>query len=435
MADISSYSWVPPANKISSLHYDNCDIPSEWLSNFYRSSHEWPMNATRNMILAGYNRYWIDNNITPPKPREVEDWYFNATFINKEKQPRNALVDSTFANCLDQFCSLLPWKGNADFAGRGMLATYATEAIFTTLYITILLIGQYGRRPKSGTWKNRLGRIHEATNESLRPFLDAALLLTIAMLVAANYNFGITIYDPTKAVTSTSCVMSAFVSLFTIFPTIALHTSASHSLRRSKFRTWTWGLIGALTASMMGLFIWAIYITGISRRYYYDGLGLDTSGQLFFERNCLNMDALIEFDNSLLILFAILGLVVLVYLLLRCLWRRPFSKKNRFLLKLRLIWPLLTVLWAVLAMWASFGVFVYYRKNLDSRAGDMSEDHEWSFGQILAIFTFAPVVIEWTSIWWEGAEEGLNGLMSDQYKVYRNDALPQVEETHAEIKA
>ncbi|KAF2643497.1 hypothetical protein P280DRAFT_467524 [Massarina eburnea CBS 473.64] len=430
MTSISNLSWVPPANNVSSLQFDNCDIPSEWLSNYFRARHEWPMNATKNMLLAGYHQYWMDSKITPPTPGEVMNWFFNTTLTNDDDSVVKALTKYTNTQCLDKFCSLLPWQGNADFAGRGMLATYATEAVFVTFYVVVLLTAKAHRSKTTG--KAGFGRIHEATRESLRAFLDAALLFAIAMLVAAVYNFGITLYDSDKAVTFISSIMSAFVSLFSILPAIALHSSASSNLRRSKTRIWIWLLIGSLTIAMMGL---GLFTYGSIRSRYKKVVQLDSSGQLLFEETCLDVDALGMFTGLLVCLFVILAAFVLIYVIFVCVWTQQ-SKKTGCFAKFRTVWTAFAAFGSMVLMWVAFGVFCYYRSHMDSRAGDSNQDHEWSFGQILALFTFVPVVIEWVTIWWEGAEDGLNGLMSDQYKVYRNDAVSQVEveEVH-EFKA
>jgi hypothetical protein len=42
---------------------------------------------------------------------------------------------------------------------------------------------------------------------------------------------------------------------------------------------------------------------------------------------------------------------------------------------------------------------------------------EWSFGQVLVIATWAPVVVEFAYLWWERPVEALNGQLMDPYEV------------------
>jgi hypothetical protein len=50
-------------------------------------------------------------------------------------------------------------------------------------------------------------------------------------------------------------------------------------------------------------------------------------------------------------------------------------------------------------------------------AGDENKDTEWSFGQILAVGTWVPVVVEFAYVWWERPLEALNGRLMDPYEV------------------
>lgn len=50
------------------------------------------------------------------------------------------------------------------------------------------------------------------------------------------------------------------------------------------------------------------------------------------------------------------------------------------------------------AMWAQFGMLVWVRSQIITHVSDEDPETEWSFGQILALSTWVPVLVEWTYI-------------------------------------
>ena len=45
-------------------------------------------------------------------------------------------------------------------------------------------------------------------------------------------------------------------------------------------------------------------------------------------------------------------------------------------------------------MWALLGLFSAYRFDIHRKMGSSDEDSQWSFGQVLALATWAPVAVE-----------------------------------------
>ncbi|KAF2681215.1 hypothetical protein K458DRAFT_273430, partial [Lentithecium fluviatile CBS 122367] len=72
---------------------------------------------------------------------------------------------------------------------------------------------------------------------------------------------------------------------------------------------------------------------------------------------------------------------------------------------------------ATLLMWAFLLYLIVMRKKINKGTGRTNQDHEWTFGQVLALATWAPVLIEFTFICLRGRKAALNGLISNQFVV------------------
>ena len=68
-------------------------------------------------------------------------------------------------------------------------------------------------------------------------------------------------------------------------------------------------------------------------------------------------------------------------------------------------------------MWVSLGIFLWFRYELNQFTGNHNKDKQWTFGQVLAVATWAPVLMEFYVLWRDGAEKGLTGLLSDRFVV------------------
>ncbi|PVI00837.1 hypothetical protein DM02DRAFT_562463, partial [Periconia macrospinosa] len=68
-------------------------------------------------------------------------------------------------------------------------------------------------------------------------------------------------------------------------------------------------------------------------------------------------------------------------------------------------------------MWASIALVYILRRMVNADTGETNQDKKWTFGQVLATATWAPVMMEVFIIWRDGPEKALSGLMSDRYEV------------------
>jgi hypothetical protein len=83
-------------------------------------------------------------------------------------------------------------------------------------------------------------------------------------------------------------------------------------------------------------------------------------------------------------------------------------------------------------MWGFLMFFTVFRGQMNSRAGASNKDSEWSFGQILGLACWVPVIVELGYILREGPEKALSGLLVEPYEVKEKPDDVQMMETGRE---
>jgi hypothetical protein len=68
-------------------------------------------------------------------------------------------------------------------------------------------------------------------------------------------------------------------------------------------------------------------------------------------------------------------------------------------------------------MWLCLGWFIYFQSYRNGIGGSNNNDTQWSFGQVLAVATWVPVLVEFGYIWWESPVEAMNGWLMDPYEI------------------
>lgn len=320
-----------------------------------------------------------------------------------------------------------------------MIATYFIHCILVTAFFALHAASRFGWKPHRRT---QPGRLLIAVQESSRPFLDATLLFSIALNLAAIGTLSRSYV--VKRETVTMIMSSVYIALYGVFPAIVLHSCAARHLRRRQGRRYLWSFIAMLVIAMGIMY----FCSGQSapktkytlfRQLIENGLGMDEAGikadiyeeiealgedndnQLKWESFCLNPTGVwighwtIVSLATFLVLSAFLSLTFVTNI-----FRIPIlgSERSRFLKKLRQHWWMISATVSMVMMWASVIIFFVLRILMNEQTGDTNQDKEWTFGQILAVATWAPILLEVFIIWRVGPEKGLSGLMSDRFEVY-----------------
>ncbi|KAF2438056.1 hypothetical protein P171DRAFT_491351 [Karstenula rhodostoma CBS 690.94] len=299
------------------------------------------MGSTAGTIIKGYAHYWDESGITAPDLLEVLGWIVET---------------QASANCED-IRSIMNYLGK-------MIIAYGSEAVLVTLYLIILLISRLSNLNSKWSKNNQaqpattgilwtlLRRIHEAAHETLRVFLDATSLFSVTMLIAATVTASttsLTVHklatdSPSRATialrfpTKSAVQLSAFVALFSIFPTIALHSSAPSSFGRKFYRKCVWLLMGILTVLMLVRKTRARAKIDDFMQYVYLRLTTQLNSQTLFGQDWIDKE-----------LSSHLAFTVL-------------QRIEKFKYALSFI----TALYS----------FYYFRNQIDEHAGDTNEDHD-----------------------------------------------------------
>lgn len=319
-----------------------------------------------------------------------------------------------------------------------MVVNYCIQAVFVTLYIAVHMAARFGWRPRS---RSIAHRVLTAVQESTRPFLDSALLFCVAVHFAAMFTFVRGRVDDDSPTPTTGAVVSVFIALYTIFPPLALHSCAAEHLRRKHGRRYIWSFVGALTVIMSGLYYsdpqspwrrqWADW-DNLSAYLSADETEIDRlleedpDHQLKWESFCVTKLGADRANWAFTIMLGIITILVLLDLIIVAnALRIPFLRSERRPI-LRSVWRyrwVLSAFFALQAMWVCLGIFFWFRNELNKHAGQENKDRQWTFGQILAVATWAPVIMEFYVLWRDGAEKGLTGLLSDRYVVLSGDVV------------
>jgi hypothetical protein len=150
----------------------------------------------------------------------------------------------------------------------------------------------------------------------------------------------------------------------------------------------------------------------------------DSERQIVWDALCMPQGALGSVKWTLYTFIAGVYLLGIVYYTLshQCVARylrnymRILSKDNTGARRHRTLRAVLATL-SVSLMWWCLARFVLFRRAFKKRAGISNKDYEWSYGQILSLASWVPVLVELAYLWWEGARAGLTGQLMEPYEV------------------
>lgn len=113
--------------------------------------------------------------------------------------------------------------------------------------------------------------------------------------------------------------------------------------------------------------------------------------------------------------------VVLVLMLLLC----PFSLWNERLKKLNTYIVLHLVSFIFVSMWITLGLFTWFRQHFHKKGGVPNQDFALSFGQVLALAIWMPVVVEFGYLYFQGSESALTGQLAKPFRAVKVESAEQ----------
>ncbi|KAF2684628.1 hypothetical protein K458DRAFT_389089 [Lentithecium fluviatile CBS 122367] len=430
MNSTAGFPWLPP--DIYSLEFTNCTLAGEWAAVYWRSETDYPLFALVDLVRNGLSPWLTRNNLTPPTDGDVMKWIMDYGIILDDYTgpwPLWYLINEYAAtSCLDEVCPRIGWQGNSDLAGRGMLVNYILQAALAMLYWTALSLDQM-------SWISRYLRTSEATKRiltalqhSTRVFLDGAVIFTSAMLLAAAFTFTQAVSDSTVPLPLYSALITAYLSLYSIIPTSLIYLVASAKLRRTRARIIIWGFMAFLAALVASLWFALMNAPGFwtSGKFSEEKAFKDPEHQYIFDFFCMNQGEFNGFKKAFYSLLGVIGNLFISALAKAFLnpdyqnWSPKVAQRIRQTLQ---YFRIVTNLSCCLSTWAFLGIYLRYRRVLfGNRAGITNKEKDFSFGQVLALSTWIPVIIEFAYIYCKGPREALTGkIMAPFYVVSSKD--------------
>ncbi|PVH90497.1 hypothetical protein DM02DRAFT_484212, partial [Periconia macrospinosa] len=308
-----------------------------------------------------------------------------------------SMAEYTFVTCSEKLCPLLGWEGNSDLAG--------------CVYLGVLASIRLGRLRTGAKDRSITSRGIDAIYHSTKNFLDASLFFCLAMLLAALFTFANAYRNPIRFPNTYSALTTVYMSLWSIIPTVLLHACISDQIRRKKWRIFSWVLISAIAIVVATLYLYIPHrIEQMSDDQYNKRLS-NQGKQLIWEDFCLKYRAVYVMELCIKVLIGILFGMTLLYSVFAvcCRCFHPASRVRKY-------WWLDIAISCFFGMWTCLGFFIYFRRTMGQGGGASNKDHEWSFGQILGLATWTPVLIELAFIWKFGPKEAHTGQMINPYE-------------------
>lgn len=286
-----------------------------------------------------------------------------------------------------------------------------------------------------------LNRIILSAEYSIRIALDTAIVFNLAFLLAAICSSARALSSRTR-VNVYSSQIANFVAVWSVLPILVLQHSASDSLRRTKSRATVYCLMAILLVANFSL--WAIIYK--SPRTYDSGVILqyDVEFQTYFNDLCIPPKAYhgvwtVTMFMAIYELISVLMIVIptwprllptRIFRLDCCISALPNFSQNKKLFILYYSRSQSTA--NVFNMWVFFWQLVQFHQDLLAQAGSSNKELELSFGQILSLATWLPVLVEFGYIFFKGPKEALTGQMVKPYRAETHEPVDSHQIRHEE---
>lgn len=230
-------------------------------------------------------------------------------------------------------------------------------------------------------------RILGAFAATLPGFRSTAAFFCTALLIAALAVVGKAKQHPEET-TSYEVLTATLVCVFSVFPVVLLNALGRHE-RRPAFHQVIVVLLGFL----------AFVQVSISQRTNPERAVLDTgaTADAFMVYCPMRRDAIFKAVQATYCLYLAGAVLGLVFSICDRRWRLD---RYRLARAVKTYWRLVAAVPCVGVMWAYLGVYQSLRAEVLDRAGPTNRDNDWTFGQLVAVLAWAPVMLEFGYRMW-----------------------------------
>lgn len=293
------------------------------------------------------------------------------------------------------------------------MISYYLVATLATAYVIIISLNCIKALQEYNPWR----KLYKLFEQTINSFLDASLLFSISMLLAAIYRFISASQHPDRMDNTFfySLVNAITIPIFSVFPPLMLQFPARKE-RRNGIRAVLWFLVIGFATTLYVLF------------YTYSEHDVDASDDensipaqdwwlSFCDLNDGNMFYAI--DYSIIVALVVLGLNLPRWISLlfavgkdRKILKRSSTPQGRVDNCLSQIWSRIQKLWGrygnyaralniilcCATMWMLLGIFTIMAVHKAEAMGQESKERQLSVGQVLSVATFVPLIIDIVAI-------------------------------------
>ncbi|KXX79943.1 hypothetical protein MMYC01_202308 [Madurella mycetomatis] len=303
--------------------------------------------------------------------------------------------------CGASVCKSLGWSGNSDLAGIGVFSSYYIEAILATLYLIVLLARRF--RIWSGS-EGLSRRTMIAFLATIGDLVQGVFIFAIAIICASLHSI-LRVLEDDFSVTTYEVVTAVLVTIFAVCPATLLYSLGGNSK----------GPKPLLRVILFAVWVLMLAVVNIGRKTdpSREALQAGTIGHPF-ELYCQVIgNSPLEAVRIFAVVSAGLGALWLLYVIFG---KRETADSEADKQDIRL-WQVVISILACLVMWFFLGLFTAMRARIIEVAGDSDASNEWSFGQIVALATWAPVILNFFYILFMGLEEGRGCKLPDGFAI------------------
>ncbi|KAK8133456.1 hypothetical protein PG984_005468 [Apiospora sp. TS-2023a] len=419
--NISLGYWTAP--DWGACNFRDCNLWAKFAGNIYRHNDLCAADPDKlhRYLISGLPPYY-----NMPTRGEASTWYqLNCNSSTQyhsfpsDSLIKHMLYDITYDElrltnasnlCRSQLASELNLQGNADIAGTGAMVSYLIESLLATTFAAAQAaeFSRYGSRIYRTRIQSFYRSVQDAVRASLSTFFWASVLLCMGVLICSLHSLtaiskesvedqlirwadgaAFTVYDADLAV---------MASTFCCLPVCSMGLLVQSRGRRRR-------LLNAaimVSAAVLLVIAWGLYLRSTADRW--PALNNNPSGIWI---DGLPTDGPVPYAFSAgIVIFAYLGVSSLLTLLVAERYRASLTPPE----------------WDLPHHYKTYMGFITHIFCL----GVGSSIAEWSFGQILALATWVPVLVEFGYTFVFGIREGLEGNMPTEYKVLLNGQIAGV---------
>lgn len=304
-------------------------------------------------------------------------------------------LDRPIAACRRDICQMMPWPGNSDVGGTLMIAAFFIEAILTTaFFIAYLMDHNIGKVMDHRKHKGPYNRFLNACEGTSGLFLDSVLLFSLAISLASLY-LGLTTTSAHDLISTTLASSLTALPILTIWP-LQLQIQ-----RRQEFR----GFLRSQINIILGLH--GLVVSQRAARW--SGNSWESTCYAYGVENLPYVNILISFFTFLSILSVLTDGTPLPLF-----HSRIAVDIQKFILSR----PFITS-FGTIGIWTLLGVLLVSRNQVENIVGNGFRVNDWGYGQILALITWIPVLVDFGHLFFNSPKKGLEGRIPRPWQVQK----------------